>query len=145
VGRNARFVKVRRYWWEFWRTPAEPARGPARVKLPRRLVVETYALCRQAERSVDKVLNYQWPEFTCYYQGNRVAAVKRVVEQLRQLASDGACDPSPGREELTRDSRRPGLVQFLFGKWLSAGKKSGVSLPRDRLHCRRAAGVSAAD
>lgn len=26
-GRNARFVKVRRYWWEFWRTPAEPARG----------------------------------------------------------------------------------------------------------------------
>jgi hypothetical protein len=23
VGRNARFVKVRRHWWEFWRTRAE--------------------------------------------------------------------------------------------------------------------------
>jgi hypothetical protein len=27
-GRNARFVKVRRYWWQFWRTPAEATRGP---------------------------------------------------------------------------------------------------------------------
>jgi hypothetical protein len=29
-GRNARFVKVRRFWWEFWRTPAEPAPEPGR-------------------------------------------------------------------------------------------------------------------
>jgi hypothetical protein len=105
---------------------ANTGRAPSRVacvKLSRRLVIETYALCRQAERSVDKVLDYRWPEFTAYYRGNRGAAVKRVVEQLRQLASDGACDPSPGREELTRHPRRPGLVQFLFGKWLAAGKK----------------------
>jgi hypothetical protein len=27
-GLNARFVKVRRFWWEFWRTRAEPAQRP---------------------------------------------------------------------------------------------------------------------
>lgn len=94
----------------------------AQVSLSRRLVVETYAVCRQAERSVDNVLNNNWAEFAAYYRGERAAAVKRVAGQLRRLNSDRACDPTLGREELTRSSRRPGLVQFLFGKWLAAGK-----------------------
>jgi hypothetical protein len=93
------------------------------LKLPRWLIVETYALCRQAERSVDKVLDGRWPEFTAYYRGKRLTAVKRVVEHLRSSASGGTCDPSPGRDELMRNSGRPGLVRFLFGKWLAAGKK----------------------
>jgi hypothetical protein len=80
-------------------------------------------VCRQGERSVDKALWSSWPKLTAYYRGSRLAAVKRVIEQLRHLSSNGACDPLPCRDELTRMSRRPGPVKYLFRRWLSVGKR----------------------
>jgi hypothetical protein len=61
-------------------------------------VIRCYALCRQAERSVDRALQpSSWPDFVAYYYPSRVGTIEQIVARLREKLSPAFTYPDEGK------------------------------------------------
>jgi hypothetical protein len=94
-----------------------------RIQLPKELVIRCFALCRQAERSLDHALGAPWLEFVAYYSPPRLGAledlVARLEDRLPQPASPGVL---PSSDELFRGRTWQMLFHLLLGRWVQARK-----------------------
>ncbi len=85
------------------------------IRLPKELVIRCFALCRQAERSVDRALFAPWDEFVAYYGPDRVSALEAVVARLTDtLLQPGVAQAPPRFEEVY-----PRELRLVFGFLLS--------------------------
>jgi hypothetical protein len=94
-----------------------------RTRLPKELVIRCYALCREAERSVDRALHVPWPAFVAYYAGPRTDALDLLLARLKETCSR----PIRCREGEGSGARsQPRLLERLLcrlGSW-RAGRKA---------------------
>lgn len=94
------------------------------VKLTRSPIIQLYCVVRQAERSVDAALFAPWRELTAYYEGERAALARLVLDNLRQLLRGcGSEVRYTHRDEMLRDVAAPGLIRHLSGPWVARLKK----------------------
>jgi hypothetical protein len=88
-----------------------------RIKLPKELVIRCYALCRQAERSLDRALRAPWAEFAAYYGPDRLSALETVAARLEAELPQPAVSHAPPRfEEVYRQRALGKAFGLLLGK-----------------------------
>lgn len=91
------------------------------IQLPRRLIVRCYALCREAERSVDRALvSASWSDLVAYYH-EKIETIEQTREQLASMMPESAtAQAPPDQEEVFRNHRPWALFRAVLGKWVAA-------------------------
>ena len=93
------------------------------IKLTKDLVIRCFAACREAERSLDRALHASWPEFLAYYLPNRLAAVRKLLDDLKGASGQSANGQIKALEmEVVPEQVPPGLFHLLWGR-VTAGRK----------------------
>jgi hypothetical protein len=88
------------------------------IKLPKELVIRCYALCRQAERSLDRALHAPWAEFAAYYGPDRLSVLEAVATRLGATLPQPAVSHAPPRfEEVYRQRALGKAFGLLLGKF----------------------------
>ena len=87
------------------------------IELPKELVIRCYALCRQAERSLDRALHAPWAEFAAYYGPDRLSALEDGVARLEAtLPRLGVSQSSQGFAEVCRPRGLRRVFGLLLGR-----------------------------
>jgi hypothetical protein len=94
------------------------------VVLGKEFVLTLYCYTLQGERSIAFSLGAPWSELRAFYSGERTAGLKRFVRCVDEKLNEFELQsPAPGRDELARFARSPGLFQHLIGRWVSRWKR----------------------
>ncbi len=95
-----------------------------KIPLDRITILKIYCYCRQAERSVHRVLNPAacWSDFQAYY-GEKCVPIDHLRQFLQTFLSEEKDHDLPlSREVFEKDSRLPGICQIILGKLLARWK-----------------------
>lgn len=91
-----------------------------KICLKKPLVVSLYCHIFQAERSVGFALGAPWPEFLEYYQGERIAGVKRLAAILNETVERHRIPLVPrSRQEMAKRAPAQSIFYLLFGRWIN--------------------------
>jgi hypothetical protein len=94
------------------------------TRLSARTVLELFCVARQAERSVDRILGFEWGELIEYYTPEKVERIESLLTTLRSLLPEGAvATRGADRDEIGDGVPLPGRITVFLLQWFAPLRK----------------------
>jgi len=104
------------------------------IYLDRTTLVKSCCYCRQAARSLHRGHADSWDGLRAYYDAARSRAVAELIEELSaMLPASMRNQPPPDRSAIGQRLPKLGLLEYLFGAWLSR-RKTRWKVPSLEIH-----------